>query len=51
MMDYDILVIGAGLFGAAAGKYLSAGGGRVGILGVAEPGDVLAHHGRVCQPL
>jgi sarcosine oxidase len=44
-MDYDTLVIGAGLFGAAAGKHLSAAGGRVGILGVSEPQDVQAHDG------
>ena len=44
-MDYDIMVIGAGLFGAAAAKYLSATRARVGLLGVAEPADVLAHDG------
>jgi sarcosine oxidase len=42
---FDFLVIGKGLFGSAAAKYLSLGNSRVGIIGPDEPQDVAAHKG------
>lgn len=36
---YDVAVIGAGMFGSAAAKYLSKDGARVAIIGPAEPQD------------
>lgn len=42
---FDFLVVGAGLFGAAAARALSQAGGRVGIVGPAEPTDPAAHEG------
>jgi sarcosine oxidase len=36
---YDVAVVGAGMFGAAAAKYLSKNGARVAIIGPAEPQD------------
>ena len=44
-MQTDTLVIGAGLFGAAAAKYLSQNGDRVMVLGPAEPANTTAHTG------
>ena len=41
--DVDVVVIGAGMFGAAAGKYLSSSGARVCVVGPAEP----ARHSQV----
>lgn len=35
--DVDVVVIGAGMFGSAAGKYLSSSGARVCVVGPAEP--------------
>jgi len=34
---FDVAVVGAGMFGSAAGKYLSREGARVALLGPAEP--------------
>lgn len=45
MADFDILVIGAGMIGAAAARYLSAGGARVGVVGPAEPTEWRTHTG------
>ena len=42
---FDFLVIGKGLFGSAAAKYLSAEAGRVAIIGPDEPQDVQSHAG------
>ncbi|MGL5851572.1 MAG: NAD(P)/FAD-dependent oxidoreductase [Phycicoccus sp.] len=41
--DVDVVVIGAGMFGSAAGKYLSSSGARVCVVGPAEP----ARHAQV----
>lgn len=41
--DVDVVVIGAGMFGSAAGKYLSESGARVCVVGPAEP----ARHAQV----
>jgi len=43
--DFDILIIGAGMIGAAAARYLSASGARVGVIGPAEPADRHTHTG------
>ena len=42
---YDFLVIGAGLFGSAAARYLSQQSESVAIIGPAEPDDWSAHNG------
>ena len=42
---FDYLVIGKGLFGSAAAKYLSAEAGHVAIVGPDEPHDVQRHDG------
>ena len=42
---YDFIVIGAGLFGAAAARYLSQQSDNVAIIGPAEPPDWSAHNG------
>lgn len=42
---YDFLVIGAGMIGSAAAKYLAQGGGTTAVLGPAEPTNVAAHEG------
>lgn len=39
MQHFDVLVVGNGLVGAAAAKYLSAAHGRVAVIGPAEPSD------------
>ncbi len=42
---YDFLVIGAGLFGSAAARYLSQRSDKVALIGPAEPTDWAAHQG------
>ena len=42
---FDVLVIGSGLFGTAAARYLSRAGARVGVLGPDEPSDYAGHNG------
>ena len=42
---FDYLVIGKGLFGAAAVKYLSRDAERVAVIGPDEPADLLSHDG------
>ena len=42
---FDYAVVGAGMMGAAAGRYLSATGGRVALIGPTEPPDWSAHAG------
>ena len=42
---FDYLVIGKGLFGAAAVKYLSSEAERVAVIGPDEPADLLSHDG------
>jgi glycine/D-amino acid oxidase-like deaminating enzyme len=42
---FDYIVIGKGLFGAAAVKYLSKQAGRVAVIGPDEPPDIAAHDG------
>jgi glycine/D-amino acid oxidase-like deaminating enzyme len=42
---FDFLVIGKGLFGSAAAKYLSSEARRVAVVGPDEPQDVLSHDG------
>ncbi len=42
---FDYLVIGKGLFGSAAVKYLSRGAGRVAVIGPDEPLDHEGHNG------
>ncbi|MXV51504.1 FAD-dependent oxidoreductase [Pedobacter sp. HMF7647] len=37
--DFDILVIGKGLVGSAAAKYLSGSAGKVAVIGADEPGE------------
>ncbi|MFG3107075.1 NAD(P)/FAD-dependent oxidoreductase [Streptomyces tendae] len=39
MQAYEVVVVGAGMFGAAAAKYLSRAGARVLVVGPAEPAD------------
>ncbi len=46
MTDFDVLVIGNGMIGSAASRYLSASGEhRVGVLGSGEPTDYARHEG------
>jgi sarcosine oxidase len=42
---YDVAVIGAGMFGSAAGKYLAAAGLQTLIIGASEPQDWQTHDG------
>ena len=42
-MDFEYAVVGAGLIGSAAGRYLSQQSGSVAIIGNAEPADWQAH--------
>jgi len=42
---YDVAVIGAGMFGSAAGKYLAAAGLRTLIIGAVEPQNWQTHDG------
>jgi sarcosine oxidase len=42
---YDVLVIGKGLMGSAAARYLSRELGRVGVIGPDEPLDAATHDG------
>ncbi|MFK7805529.1 MAG: NAD(P)/FAD-dependent oxidoreductase [Anaerolineae bacterium] len=43
-MDFEYVVIGAGMIGAAAGRYLSEQSDSVAIIGNAEPADIYAHN-------
>jgi sarcosine oxidase len=43
--DFDHIVIGRGLMGAAATRHLAASGGRVAVIGPGEPVDRLTHPG------
>lgn len=42
---YDVIVIGAGMMGAAAARHLAQAGARVCIIGPDEPADYAAHDG------
>lgn len=42
-MNFEYVVIGAGLIGSAAGRYLSEKSDSVAIIGNAEPADIYAH--------
>lgn len=44
-MDFEVIVVGKGLFGSSAGKYLSGLVGSVAIIGPDEPADPAAHEG------
>jgi sarcosine oxidase len=39
MREYEVVVVGAGMFGSAAGKYLSRAGADVLVIGPAEPDE------------
>ena len=43
MMNFEYAVIGAGLIGSAAGRYLSQQSDSVAIIGNAEPADIYTH--------
>ncbi|MCB8945749.1 MAG: FAD-binding oxidoreductase [Ardenticatenaceae bacterium] len=45
MKKYDYIVVGNGLMGSAAGRYLSEMGGSVAIIGPGEPEDHATHEG------
>ncbi|MEO9239667.1 MAG: FAD-dependent oxidoreductase, partial [Jatrophihabitantaceae bacterium] len=42
MREFEVVVVGAGMFGSAAGKYLSRAGADVLVIGPAEPADGVA---------
>ena len=42
---YDIIVVGKGMMGSAAARYLSAAGARVALIGQDEPADYATHDG------
>ena len=42
---YDIIVVGKGMIGSAAARYLSAAGARVVLIGQDEPADYATHDG------
>src|SRR5690606_18179568 len=44
-MIYDVAVIGAGMFGSAAAKYLAATGAQTLNIGAAEPQNLQTHEG------
>lgn len=39
MADFDLIVVGAGMFGSAAARHAVASGARVALVGPGEPGD------------
>jgi len=39
LAEFEVVVVGAGMFGSAAGKYLSQAGASVLVIGPAEPGE------------
>lgn len=45
MVDFQYMIIGAGMMGAAAARHLSLGADSVAIIGPAEPDDVKNHRG------
>jgi sarcosine oxidase len=45
MVQYDCIVVGKGMMGSAAARYLSAAGARVALIGQDEPADYAAHDG------
>ncbi len=44
-MSFDVIVVGAGLWGSACARHLSAMGASVALVGPAEPQDAAAHNG------
>lgn len=44
-MHYDTIVVGKGMIGSAAARYLSAAGARVALVGQDEPADYARHDG------
>ncbi|MDX1524464.1 MAG: FAD-dependent oxidoreductase, partial [Anaerolineae bacterium] len=44
-MRVEVIVVGAGLIGAAAARYLSQAGASVAVIGPAEPADYQSHKG------
>jgi len=44
-MGFDVIVVGAGLWGSACARHLSAMGARVALVGPAEPQDAAVHNG------
>jgi glycine/D-amino acid oxidase-like deaminating enzyme len=42
---YDMIVVGKGMMGSAAARYLSAAGARVALIGQDEPADYATHDG------
>ncbi len=44
-MGFDVIVVGAGLWGSACARHLSAMGASVALVGPAEPQDAAAHSG------
>jgi sarcosine oxidase len=49
--DFDIAVIGKGMMGAAAARYLAQDGVNVALIGPDEPEHRQTHDGVFCQPL
>lgn len=45
MQDFDVAVVGKGLMGSAAARYLSRDGARVALVGPDEPSQPLRHQG------
>lgn len=45
MLHYDCIVVGKGMMGSAAARYLSAAGARVALIGQDEPADHTQHDG------
>ena len=43
--DFEFIVIGRGMMGAAAARHLTLEGKRVALIGPEEPSDRLAHQG------
>jgi sarcosine oxidase len=44
-MSFDVIVVGAGLWGSACARHLSAMRASVALVGPAEPQDAAAHNG------
>ncbi len=45
LTHYDIIVLGKGMMGSAAAKYLAQAGARVALIGPDEPADLKSHDG------